>query len=62
MYNHFLRLMAARSVVLPRHRLSRCSTIFGPRTADLRPEPRIDPTCTLKKENLRARGPVHFDS
>jgi hypothetical protein len=59
-YNHFPRLMAAHSLVLLRHRLSRYSNIFGLKTADLQPEPKIDPACTLKKEDLReppcARG------
>jgi hypothetical protein len=59
-YNHLQRLIVARSLVLPRHSLSRYSTIFGLQTADLHPGPRIDSACTLKKEHLReppcARG------
>jgi hypothetical protein len=54
------RLIVARSLMLPRHSLSRYSTIFGLQTADLHPGPRIDSACTLKKEHLReppcARG------
>jgi hypothetical protein len=59
-YNHFPRLMAARSLVLLRHRLSRYSNIFGLKTADLQPEPKIDPACTLK-EDLR-EPPCAYDS